>query len=338
MELIALFLLLLVLLAIVLLVIKYPGPFLALVVTVLLLVSCERSDAALRFEISTIADSVEDRAAVDEAVHHAARIFEHQFGIELAATFNDTSDVAQHTHAPTLLDAVKFYRFERTEHRAADATVLLTRRTLTRGYQGIATIGPACSASAAAVVVLRSDGYDGQILAHELLHTLGVPHDEAGGWLMSESASRAGSDFASDDTRLTVKAAPLAECMTKPAASSSTYVPVGTPSGGGGSFDWFFVVSLVLLVIIAYMDRIGRQAITRLRNENARLHTMLEQHAAPEFSLRDISDVWERPANDRERMVLVKFHTYAGMQDFAKWLRKEAKRAKAVANITGVEQ
>lgn len=306
---------------------RYPIAFLVVLVAGVLAVSCSRAND-LRFEVSIVAESEDDRAAIDEAVRYATNIFDVQLGLDLVVTHLDVSHVATHTKGEALLAALQLYRIENPQHRASDATVLFTRRTLTRGFEGVATIGPACSASAAAVVVLRSDGFDGQILAHELLHTLGVPHDHAAGYLMSEHLSRAGSDYVSADTLLTVKAAPLAECMTKPAASS--VVPAGTstePRGGGGAMGAETIIGLALLAIFVYLVRAledAKRTITELRAAIV----MLEDDAPPEFSLRDIKGSWHTPDDDTKRELLISFSTLGGMIDFHAWLVKHVHRAR----------
>lgn len=318
----------LVVLALIILVCNHPGYFLGIIAVLVLMVSCQRSEADPRFELSFVIESEDDRASAVAAIDYAAKLYANQFGIELAPVVSMVNDPAQHTHAGALLDAVKQFRFTYQMLTATDATVFFTRRTMTRGYQGVATVGPVCSASAAAVVTLRDDGYDGQILAHELLHTLGVPHDLAGGYLMSESNSRAGSDYASPDTVLTVKAAPLADCMGKPAASSYS-VPTGTPtasSGGGGAFDLGFVFALLFLCGMVYAERVGRAAITRLREENADLQRMLSANV-DEFSLRDIKSISVAPGS-HSCILTVEFYTLSGLTGFDGWLRTRSKLAK----------
>lgn len=305
-------------------VIKRPGWWVAGLALLVLVISCQRSEAAeLRFEVSIVGETADDRPAIDEAVAYAAQLYRSQLGIELAVSYADISTVAAHTKPEALLDEVKLYRLDRPQHRAADATVLFTRRELTRGYEGIATIGPACSASASAVVRLRADGLDGQVLAHELLHTLGVPHDHDAGYLMSVSLSRNGSDTMSADSVLTVKAAPLAECMAKPVAAT---VPAGTPtepSGGGGAFDVWWVFALLLIALGRYTLHLREQLKERqvqLEASDTEIDSLMSQLPSA-YCLRDVLAT-EAVSNDRT--LRVRFATIRGMAEFHLWLRRQS--------------
>lgn len=141
-------------------------PFtLAFLAMCVLAVSCSKADT---FEVSAIIESEADRSTMQDAVDAAGSILRGQFGVDLVVTYVDINTVAGHTQGNALLDAVKAYRVDHAQHRVADATVLFTRRELIR-LAGIATIGPACSAQASAIVAIRNDGNDGAILAHELL-------------------------------------------------------------------------------------------------------------------------------------------------------------------------
>jgi len=288
---------------------------------------------AATFELSVVIESADDRAAADEAVNAAAAIYRAQLGVELVATVREVSTVAGHTKPEALLDALKQYRLDRPTLRATDATVLFTRRELTRGYEGIATIGPSCSAAAAAIVRLRNDGLDGEVLAHEVAHTVGVPHDAQPGYLMSESVARSSAPNFSADSVLTFKAAP-ADCMESPKPAAAVSVPTVASSpttGGGGSADWFTLGALVVLALLTSWCKIKSD---RLQNElvNAKGEiAKLVNDAAPEFALRDVVGVWAPPSifDDDERILLVKFTTYACMADFQKWLNTQRRRAKA---------
>lgn len=231
--------------------VRFPG-FTAIMISLLALsVSCSKADT---LEVAAIIESEADRPAMEDAMRDAAAIYRDQLGIDVAVTAVDVGTVAGHTHVQFLLDAVKTYRLDRPQHRAADATVLFTRRDIRMGtsdYTGYATTGPVCSAAASAVIELRGDGNDGALLAHELAHTLGVPHDAAPGWLMSESPSRSGGRVFSPDSVLTVRAAG-GECFTTPAANPppAAVQPPAAPfsTGGGGSTGWelLFLVPLAL--------------------------------------------------------------------------------------------
>lgn len=316
--------------------VQHPGRWLCGLVLLVLIISCQRADAAERFDVSVVIETVDDLDAANQAVSYAAGIFGPQVGIEVVAVQVQVGSIAEGTtHAQTLLDAVKVYRFAKGYEATSDATVLLTRRTLTRGYQGIATIGPACSASAAAVVTLRGDGYDGQILAHELGHTLGLMHDAAPGWLMSDSLGRAGSDTFSPDSLDSLKAAPLG-CMLAGGPPSATQtsmvggaaapdVPAGT-SGGGGSFDWRWLAVLFALLGFVYVVRGYEKMIRELRE----LVLELEAFKPPPFALVDIVGNPTPDVDDeaRKRYLHIEFTSLGGLVEFNTWLYNARNRYK----------
>lgn len=305
---------------------EHPRTLFCALVFLLLVASCYRADASPpRYELSVLIDSADDRAAADEAVRQATAIYAAQLGVELAVVSVDVAEVAQHSQAFALLDGLKVYRFAQGYDRTSDATVLLTSRELTRGYQGIATAGPPCSASASVVVSLKADGLDGQILAHELAHTLGVSHDPGAGWLMSDSPSRTGADAFSPDSIATVKAASL-DCMLAVALpppqtgmvgeAAPSNVPAGT-SGGGGAFDWLTWLVLGCFVLLAYIARRYEVTERRLR---ARI-IELEALQAPIFGTLDISSF---ESTDTEspfcRSITIEFTSLSGMVEFGHWL------------------
>lgn len=223
-----------------------------------------------RFEISIVLENDSDMARIDAAVSQAADIFRNDLAIDIVPVYFQTASVAEHTKAEALLTALQSFRMANPQHSNADATVLFTRRELTRGYDGFATAGPACSAGASAIVELHGDGLDGEVLAHELLHTIGVQHDSDSGWLMSEALSRTGNNKLSPLTFATVKAAPL-DCMRaiEPRASATS---VGTPQadGGGGSFGISTLACLVGLLIWRIENACSR-LVSRVRRGILRL-------------------------------------------------------------------
>ena len=317
-ALIALVILVAYLVAMIVLAIRHPLGVLVGVVVIVLAASCSRSEAAgRRFEVSVVADT--DAAAIDEAVRYAAGIFRNQLDTELVITHRTTSGVAGHTKAEALLSEVVNYRLASGAERATDATILFTGRELTRLVQGIATVGPACSEGAAAVVVVRSDGFDGQILAHELMHTVGVPHDHALGYLMSETKTRAGSDYLSPDSLATFNAAPL-DCLsaavTTATQSSAGGVPTGTSQqGGGGAFDWWFLLVIVALCFFAdRREQRHKGRVAELEQQVEALQPMLLRGAM--LDLRSV----EGFASHDGRTLELGFSTYAGMNDFGQWV------------------
>lgn len=311
----------------------FGGMAAAIFVFISAVVLCSHNARAepLRFEVSIVLDDAADKPAAEEAMQHAASIFRNQLSIELVTVYSEVAYVADHTNGDALLIALQSFRDKQPKHRASDATVLLTRRELTRMYQGIASVGPACSPAAAAVVSLKADGLDGQIVAHELLHTVGVPHDSAPGWLMSESLARNGIETASPDTISTVKAAPL-DCMLaiEPrTASPSSGVEPHTQAqgqGGGGAFEGWFIIALLALIVIAAQE----SRIRKVKHENAELdHEIrdslkeLHTHVPPDFCIRDIK--WLTMS---ERILRIEFTTLSGSIDFETWLRSQIRRAR----------
>ena len=250
-------------------------------------------NAAPRVEMSIVTDwatvayfgSIEEtRKAIDSAVAHAAYIYRDQLGVELIASHVEipqgpAADVlAKHTHAKFLLDAVMEHRLQNGVHRTADVTALLTVRKLQLGSQslsGYATMGPACSANASAIVSLRHGGLDGQTLAHEVAHTLGVGHDgespceheEKNGWLMS--ATDFGAEHFSQCSIETIRHAleTFRECFEEPSAGAPLQPPApvlpsaarlpsearasveSTPSSGGGGILDMLAVALLLACV-----------------------------------------------------------------------------------------
>lgn len=286
---------------------------------------------SLRYEISIVLDDAADKPAADEAIRHAAGIFRNQLGIELVPIYSEVAHVADHTNPDALLSELNMFRWNRPQHNVSDATVLMTRRMLTRRVRGIANVGPACSSVAVAVVMLQADGLDGQVLAHELLHVIGVDHDAVPGWLMSESLAHNGIETVSPDTVLTVKAAPL-DCMLAIEPRTATPSSVGEPptaavQGGGGAFDVPFILMLLALVAVGLTQEVR---VKRLREENAHLdyevrHSLkeLHEHVPPDFCLRDIKGL-----STGARVLRVEFTTLAGIIDFEVWLRMQIRRVR----------
>lgn len=266
---------------------RAPLLFISIIV-VLLISQCMQhsADAAERFEVSAIIEADTDRATMEDAVRDAAAIYRDQLGVDLVVTYVDINTVAGHTQAQFLLDAVKAYRVDSPKHRATDATVLFTRRDIRLGgtdLAGLATVGPACSAQASAIVEIRGDGADGAILAHELAHTVGVMHDAASGWLMSESVSRFGAGQFSPDSLATFRAAGVGECMSIPAANPPSAAvqaaPAAPSTGGGGSCDLLVLPLFALL----YVWRLVRE----LQHENRRNYRLRQQR---EWEMRKAAD------------------------------------------------
>jgi hypothetical protein len=313
--------------------IKYPVYWIFGLVVLMLAVSCSKADERT-FEVSVIIEQESDRAAADEAVKAAAYIWRTQVGVDISAVSVTVARVAEHTKAEALLEAVSMYRLDNEAMLKTDATVLFTTRTLTRGYEGIATIGPACSILSTAVVRLRSDGIDGEVLAHELLHTVGVPHDAGPGWLMSESRARTSAPSMSPDSVLTFKAAPL-DCTAKiePRAvnQSGGAVPPASAGGGGGSFDtvWLAVLGVFAVFVLLHRAMQADKRFAQWQTEEInRLTHELVNRLPTDFVLKDISQVTTQEFTNGERSVVVRFHTLTGMSDFAVWIQDQANAAR----------
>ena len=288
-------------------------------------------EAAQRFELSVIAESTDDRAAIDEAVSAAAAIYRTQLGVELIASYYDVNTVAAHTKPEALLAAVQTYRLDSPQHRASDATVLFTRRTLTRGYDGIATVGPSCSAAAAAVVELHSDGLDGETLAHELAHTVGVPHDAQPGYLMSDALARSSAPNFSADSVLTFKAAP-ADCMVVPVAVAASAPPAASAAaGGGGSADLWMLGVLAVMALAMSLQKVRADAVRDDLAHAGAVIAEFERDAPSDLALCDIICA-SAPINfdsdtADERQLIITFATNACRHDFQQWLRVQRHRA-----------
>lgn len=282
---------LLILLSIAVLAVMWPRTCLTIAALLVLATATVRYANADTLEVAAIIESEADRVSMQDAVRDADAIFG-QLGLDLTVTYIEVGEVAAHTHAKALLDAVKAHRWDSAVHQLADATVLFTRRDIKMGTSdlaGIATVGPACSSGASAVVELRNDGFDGAILAHELLHTVGVPHDHAQGWLMSEGISRVTAATVSPDSLATFRAAG-AECFTPaanppPAAVSAPAAPSDSGTGGGGCMEVWLLLALVVLLAwvklrdlqdsVAFWKQTATERLAALEKTNQQLRDLL---------------------------------------------------------------
>lgn len=112
-------------------------------------------------------------------------------------------------------------------------------------------------------------------------------------------------------------------CQRADAAS----VPSGTDgvvSIGGGSFDLVFFGMLTALLGLVWGVRTLQRYAAGLRshiNELENEITELYKKQPTAFALRDITASWQRSDDDPDRMLMLKFTTVAGMNDFHSWLR-----------------
>lgn len=240
---------LLLIVAVIVLTYLWPRTVLTIGGLIGLMVACDAFQAAKAdtFTVSVLIESEADYLYAKDAVEDATALWHSQLGVDIAVTYEGIDNPATDTQGQVLLTKVNDYRQAHPEYASANAIVFFTRRTVQIGgieYAGLATVGPSCSKDAVALVEVRGDGNDGRILAHELMHTVGVPHDSTAGWLMSPGISRALPLTMSPDSIHTFQAANPQACMVdrKPTSTSA--------GGGGGAFDVYALCILVALLIL----------------------------------------------------------------------------------------
>lgn len=139
---------------------------------------------------------------------HVTARFKQDANIDVRLQSVTTKQLSQHEHPVALLLDVQFYR---AMQPTSDVTIYLTTRNLRAGetfYRGYASDGQAGALAGAAVVVLMFSHTDEDAIAHEIAHTLGVPHDGTGacareapsGSLMS--ATQIGPSFSACSVRV----------------------------------------------------------------------------------------------------------------------------------------
>lgn len=111
---------------------------------------------------------------------HVTTRFKQDANIDVRLQSVITKHLSEHEHPVGVLLDVQFYR---AMQPTSDVTIYLTTRNLRQGetfYRGYASDGQAGALAGAAVVALMFSHTDEDAIAHEIAHTLGVPHDGNG--------------------------------------------------------------------------------------------------------------------------------------------------------------
>src|SRR6185369_12824696 len=166
-----------------------------------------------QIEISLIADSAfataesqDPNAAMLARLNIVEGIFSEQVGLLVLATdlrvMSAGSDPFTSTAPTTLLEQVSKYRSATPEVRARGLAHLMTGKNLDGTTAGIAYVGTVCDAQRGVSLSERSYGttISALLMAHELGHNLGAPHDGqgacaavGGGFIMAPSVSGVGT-------------------------------------------------------------------------------------------------------------------------------------------------
>ncbi|MEO6184695.1 MAG: M12 family metallo-peptidase [Steroidobacteraceae bacterium] len=167
---------------------------------VLGLVSAEATDpssqlatlATKRLQIALIADGelnarfgAQTGATMLTLLNNVDGIFANQVGVRLQSAsqtiFDTSTQPFTGTTVPeTLLTEVRNYRAGSTQQRSAGLSHLMTGRDLDGSTVGIAYLGTLCNSSSSASLSQVSSGtsiFSALIMAHEIGHVFGAPHD-----------------------------------------------------------------------------------------------------------------------------------------------------------------
>lgn len=125
------------------------------------------------------------RKEAENYINRVAAIYRRELHIDLVMSYFDSDSKAlrMEQDANMQIESLQWYRKSYRDHAWSDVTLYLTIRQFAIGNvtsYGFASIGPLCSEDSAAVVSLQNDGLDVQVIAHEIAHTMGAPHDEEG--------------------------------------------------------------------------------------------------------------------------------------------------------------
>ena len=217
-----------------------------------------------QIEIALVADSAFAAAEVaDPAAAMLARlnivegIFSEQVGLLVLATevrvVAADNDPFTSTAAVSLLEQIGKYRVANPAVRARGLAHLMTGKNLDGTTAGIAYVGSACEAERGVSLSERSYGttISAIVMAHELGHNFGAPHDGeageacgavAGGYIMSPSISGY-ARFSQCSINVISKGLDNASCVTPADYADAALIGGSTVSAEGGvSFAMPFVV------------------------------------------------------------------------------------------------
>lgn len=213
---------------------------------------------------------------ITRVVNQTAAIYKEALGVDLVISHMDIPSTPESPFFSTtlkgadLLDEVRGLRQVDPQHARADITILFTNRKFTsedgKAALGLAYVGTVSSTDAVALAAIPLNGYDYQILAHEIGHTLGAVHDGEGpcvneptfGWIMAPMA-RAADQFSQCSIELMqaeLKAKsvffseePLQQSPVPTPSDSLQEIP-SAKSGGGGALDIYWSVIFLILGLL----------------------------------------------------------------------------------------
>jgi hypothetical protein len=217
-----------------------------------------------QIEIALVADSafaaaepVDPVAAMLARLNIVEGIFSEQLGLLVLATdvrvIAAEDDPFTSTQAVTLLEQIGKYRAANPAVRARGLAHLMTGKNLDGTTAGIAYVGSACEAEHGVSLSERSYGttISAIVMAHELGHNFGAPHDGeageacstvAGGYIMSPTISGY-ANFSSCSVNVISQGLDAASCVT-PADFADVALIAGSTlkAEGGVPFTMPFVV------------------------------------------------------------------------------------------------
>lgn len=227
--------------------------------------------------LSSAANAAEPRAAMQIAlvydtdvsqqsarfeVDRAVGVIGRQLPLDITVYVESVAHVADDTNPSALVNAVSWYASNQTYSKRVGVTVFLTKRVLGVGsqrFRGFTYLGSAYSGGAV-VIQMIGDGYDYEVIAHEIAHTLNAPHDGEGackdepnpfGFIMQ--AYMSGSEVFSECS--------LREIKSFLTARSDVFYPAPPPppvqnlGRAAGSFDDALLGFLLGVAFFAYAQR-----------------------------------------------------------------------------------